>query len=99
MFAKVIAIDNKTTGESPLQSQIAGISISLHTEKGYYIPLSHLDSKCVSSEDAIATLNKLFDNEKKVAVFHEAKFDLHFLKLFSINANLNILYPHLTYFF
>jgi DNA polymerase I len=84
MFAKVIAIDIKTTGESPLQSQIAGISISLHTEKGYYIPLSHLDSKCVSSEDAIATLNKLFDNEKKVAVFHEAKFDLHFLNRIGI---------------
>jgi len=63
-----VALDSETTGLYPRDGHMIGISLSFDGKKGAYI-----DSNCID-ERAEHLLQLLFD--KKIVVFHNAKFDV-----------------------
>jgi DNA polymerase I-like protein with 3'-5' exonuclease and polymerase domains len=69
---KKIGVDTETTSFYPRKGYILGISISHHTNIGAYISTDCIDDTC---EDL---LQELFN--KCITVFHNGKFDIHFLE-------------------
>lgn len=67
-----IGLDSETTGLYPRNGYILGISLSYERDHGAYI-----DSNCIDDE-ASALFQELFN--KKTVVFHNAKFDLAFMR-------------------
>jgi DNA polymerase I len=73
--ADIIALDTETTGASPLQDALVGMSFAVNTEETYYLPLAHLQGKQVDKAAALAALKPILENTKKSFVMHNAKFD------------------------
>ena len=67
-----IALDSETTGLYPRDGYMLGISLSFDGECGAYI-----DTDCFD-EETERLLQELFD--KKIVVFHNAKFDMAFFE-------------------
>ena len=67
-----IGLDSETTGLYPRNGYVLGISLSYERDHGAYI-----DSNCIDDE-ASELFQELFN--KKIVVFHNAKFDLAFMK-------------------
>ena len=67
-----VAVDTETTGLYPRNGHVLGISMSYEKDHGAYI-----DTDCVD-EKAEHLMQLLFD--KKIVVFHNAKFDLAMLE-------------------
>jgi len=67
-----IALDSETTGLYPRDGYMLGISLSYERDKGAYI-----DTECFD-ETTEQLLQELFD--KKIVVFHNAKFDMAFFE-------------------
>ena len=68
---KFIALDSETTALYPRDGYVLGVSLSYEKDHGAYI-----DSNCITDE-ASALFQELFN--KKIVIFHNAKFDLAFL--------------------
>ena len=72
---KTIAIDTETTGLNPMTAKLCGISISVGTGDGSYIPTlcpeEHLEQEVV-----IEALRPLLENDKIAKVGHNIKYDL-----------------------
>jgi DNA polymerase I-like protein with 3'-5' exonuclease and polymerase domains len=67
-----VALDSETTGLYPRDGHILGLSLSYEADRGAYI-----DTECLD-EESERLLQELFD--KKIVVFHNAKFDLAFFE-------------------
>src|SRR5210317_118280 len=67
-----IALDSETTGLYPRNGHMLGISLSYNWASGAYI-----DTDCFD-DDTERLLQELFD--KKIVVFHNAKFDMAFFE-------------------
>jgi DNA polymerase I-like protein with 3'-5' exonuclease and polymerase domains len=67
-----IALDSETTGLYPRDGYMLGISLSYQPDQGVYI-----DTQCFD-EETERLLQELF--EKKIVVFHNAKFDVAFFE-------------------
>jgi len=67
-----IALDSETTGLYPRNGHMLGISLSYNGASGAYI-----DTDCFD-DDTERLLQELFD--KKIVVFHNAKFDMAFFE-------------------
>ena len=67
-----IGLDSETTALYPRDGYVLGISLSYERDHGAYI-----DSDCIDDE-ASELFQELFN--KKIVVFHNAKFDLAFMK-------------------
>ena len=67
-----VALDSETTGLYPRDGHMIGISLSYKPDSGVYI-----DTDCCD-EKTEELLQKLFD--KKIVVFHNAKFDIGFFE-------------------
>ena len=67
-----VALDSETTGLYPRDGHMIGISLSYKPDSGVYIDTDCFDEK---TEEL---LQKLFD--KKIVVFHNAKFDIAFFE-------------------
>ena len=67
-----VGLDSETTGLYPRDGHMLGMSISYEKDHGAYI-----DTECVD-EKAEQMLQELFD--KKIIIFHNAKFDLAFFE-------------------
>jgi len=67
-----IGLDSETTGLYPRNGYVLGVSLSYERDHGAYI-----DSDCIDDE-ASALFQELFN--KKTVVFHNAKFDLAFMR-------------------
>ena len=67
-----VALDSETTGLYPRDGYMLGISLSYQRDKGVYINTECFDEK---TEEL---LQQLFD--KKIVVFHNAKFDVAFFQ-------------------
>ena len=67
-----VALDSETTGLYPRDGHMIGISLSYKPDSGVYI-----DTDCFD-ERTEELLQKLFD--KKIVVFHNAKFDIAFFE-------------------
>ena len=67
-----IALDSETTGLYPRDGYVLGLSLAYDDKKGAYI-----DTECFD-EETERLLQELFD--KKIVIFHNAKFDLAFFE-------------------
>ena len=67
-----IALDSETTGLYPRDGHMLGLSLSYERDRGAYI-----DTECLD-EESERLLQELFN--KKIVVFHNAKFDLAFFE-------------------
>lgn len=67
-----IGLDSETTALYPRDGYVLGVSLSYERDHGAYI-----DSDCIDDE-ASELFQELFN--KKIVVFHNAKFDLAFMK-------------------
>ena len=67
-----VALDSETTGLWPRDGHMLGISLAYDDKKGAYI-----DTNCFD-ETTESLLQELFD--KKIVVFHNAKFDIAFFE-------------------
>ncbi|MBP7688327.1 MAG: DNA polymerase I [Thermoflexales bacterium] len=74
--APIIAFDTETTSTDPLLSNLVGISLSVREGEGYYIPVGHAEGQQLSLATVTAALQKLFADEAKPKVAHNAKFDM-----------------------
>ena len=76
-----IALDSETTGLYPRDGHMLGLSMSYEQDRGAYI-----DTECLD-EESERLLQELFN--KKIVVFHNAKFDLAFFEY-----HFNFEFPH-----
>ena len=74
--AKLIAVDTETTHIRPMWAQLAGVSVSIESGEGYYIPTrapegdKHLDEKTV-----IDALRPILEDPKIAKVGQNIKYD------------------------
>lgn len=69
---KFIGLDSETTALYPRNGYVLGVSLSYEKDHGAYIAADCID------EEASAMFQELFN--KKIVVFHNAKFDLPFMR-------------------
>jgi|TARA_R110000744_G_scaffold7005_3_gene24104 DNA polymerase I-like protein with 3'-5' exonuclease and polymerase domains len=67
-----VALDSETTALWPRDGHMLGLSLSYEADRGAYI-----DTECLD-EESERLLQELFD--KKIVVFHNAKFDIAFFE-------------------
>jgi DNA polymerase I len=79
--ASIIAFDTETTGLSPRQSLLCGISFSTRVGSGWYVPVrsprpeEHLDERTV-----LDALRPILEDASKAKCGHNVKFDLLVLR-------------------
>lgn len=82
---KIVAIDLETTGFSWLNDQIVGISFAIDSNV-FYVPFLHQNlffqriENQLNFFDVEKNLKLILQDNKILKIFHNAKFDLHFLK-------------------
>ena len=77
---KVTVWDTETNGLNFLVNQIVGFSVSWGKNNCYYIPIRHeTDEKQLRIDQIINDLKELFQNKDHSTVWHNFKFDGHFL--------------------
>ena len=82
--ASTIAIDLETSGFDWMNGYVVGIALSHAPEQAVYVPISHPDIS-LSSEDVLARLKPVLEDPSKTYVFHNAKFDVRFFRMFGVN--------------
>ena len=86
--AKAFAFDTETTGLSPMQAQLVGISLALAPGEAYYIPVGHtgmMQSAQLPLNLVVEKLKPIFADGTKVKIAHNAKFDMEVLAEVDIN--------------
>ncbi len=79
--ANSLSLDTETTGTDPMDCHLVGISLSIETGMGYYIPVGHLTGEPqLDLEKVRQSLNPLFLREDIVKVGHNIKYDLIVLR-------------------
>jgi len=84
-LASKIALDTETSGLRIYDAgfEVAGLSISVDTYRGWYVPLSHKAGKQLDREKTCRILNHALKNKKYV--MHNASFDRRVLKKVGIS--------------
>ncbi len=80
---ETIAADLETTGLNFLKDKIMTVAITTQ-EETWVIPVDHKDSPFIGDEDVLQALRLIFENPKNKKVFHNAKFDMKFLRNYNI---------------
>lgn len=70
------AFDTETTGLDPMENEIIGISFCMQAGKAYYLPLM---KEFLKIEEVLAFLQLIFENEEKLKIAHNFKFDYRML--------------------
>lgn len=84
--AEDLAIDVETTSLEPRRANLVGLSIATSLEKGWYIPLNHLDSEGnrldgqLAEERVKQILSPYLLSDKVLKIGHNLKYDLSVLK-------------------
>lgn len=73
--AKMIAVDTETTSVDPTLAELVGISISLQSGQGYYIPVGHHTGEQLSLDEVITALAPSLQNAGIEKVGHNIKYD------------------------
>jgi DNA polymerase I len=74
--ADVIAFDTETTSTDPMQAELVGISLSVQTGQGYYIPVGHqTDAPQLPIETVMEALRPAMTNPAIEKVGHNLKYD------------------------
>jgi uracil-DNA glycosylase family 4 len=77
-----IACDIETTGLNFLRDKILTVAISSR-EKNWVVPVEHKEGN-LDLNDVLAALRTVLQNPRNKKVFHNAKFDLKFLKRYNV---------------
>jgi DNA polymerase-1 len=81
MTRQYLCWDTETEGFDWTVKRIVGFSISWGAANSYYIPIRHdTDEKQLKIEDILDDLKAVLGRKDLVTIWHNAKFDLHFLK-------------------
>ncbi len=75
----VFAFDTETTGLNIISDKPIGISFSTEHGKGYYVPLIKENLFDLNPSDVISGVKKYFEDDKKLKVAHNIKFDYQML--------------------
>lgn len=74
--APIIAFDTETTSTDPMRADLVGISLSVRSGQGYYIPLAHADAeKQLPLKKVIEALRPAMTDPGKPKVGHNLKYD------------------------
>lgn len=79
MDADLFSIDLETTGLDPRRDRILGIAVAVSDKKAWYFDVASGDG--MSLADLLSALKPIMVDVDKVAVLHNAKFDLKFLQM------------------
>lgn len=86
--AKLVALDTETTSLNYLQAKLVGISLSVESGEGFYIPVGH-DYEDVPQQLPIdwvlEQLSKDLFNTDKIIIGHNLKYDLGVLANYNIS--------------
>lgn len=81
----VIAFDTETTSLNAVAAELVGISMSLVSGSGVYIPLNHREATPqLPMDDVLAQLHPLLTNPAILKVGHNLKYDLVVLKKYQV---------------
>lgn len=76
----VTANDLETSGLNPFQHEIIGFVFSWGAANSYYVPIGHrTNEKQLHFEDIKDDLLAFYSDPNRTTVWHNSKFDLHFL--------------------
>lgn len=78
---KEICFDSETTGIDPNQAKLVGLSFSITATEGWYVPCPDDDT---AVNKIFQTLKPLFDDEKKLWIGQNIKYDMLMLKWYGI---------------
>lgn len=84
---KKFVLDTETTGLDPLQAELVGISLSVETGKGAYIPLAHDYEGAptqLSREEVLEELKPLLADPTLTMIGQHIKYDLHILARYDL---------------
>lgn len=81
--ASIFAFDTETTGLSPIDDDLVGISFAVGDE-AFYVPVGHTGSDQLPVERIVPDLRSIFCSEAKIKIAHNAKFDLLILRKYGI---------------
>ena len=88
--SSVISFDLETTGIDPMVAEIVGISISINTDEGFYIPIlfpNNLDTEIVPKIDytnIYERIEPIFDCSKVCYIGQNIKYDMLILRRYGI---------------
>jgi len=80
--AKEISFDTETTGIDANDAELVGLSFSIEKSKGWYVPVPAGDVN--GTKAVLQRFQSLFDNENKVWIGHNIKYDLLILKWYGV---------------
>lgn len=75
--AGACAVDTETTSLSSLDARMVGMSISIRSHQGWYIPFAHNEGKNCSLEEARPLLSRVLETESIAKCAHNFKYDIH----------------------
>jgi DNA polymerase-1 len=75
--AEQISFDTETTSTDQMQAELVGISLAVDQQRGYYLPVGHLQNggKQLPKSEIIEALRDAFENPKIQKVGHNIKYD------------------------
>ncbi|NDY95042.1 DNA polymerase I [Wenzhouxiangella limi] len=79
--AELVAFDTETTSLEPLDADLVGFAFATEPDRGWYLPLAHLDQDTeFSAQEAIDACKPWLEDPKKAKVGQHLKYDLNVLK-------------------
>ncbi|MGD9108543.1 MAG: 5'-3' exonuclease H3TH domain-containing protein, partial [Gammaproteobacteria bacterium] len=84
----LIAFDTETTDLNYMKAEIVGLSFAVKPHEAYYIPLAHDyagASKQLNREEVLQKLKPIFEDNKKLKVGQNLKYDQEVLANYDIN--------------
>jgi len=83
-ISKEFAFDTETTGRNPMMASLVGMSLCLHEDKAYYIPVGHVESLMsetmqMRKEEAFHVLGAVFQDDGISKIGHNLKYDIMML--------------------
>ncbi|GAA5093850.1 DNA polymerase I [Wohlfahrtiimonas larvae] len=85
-----LSIDTETDGLDFMQAKLVGISLSIATGEGVYIPVQHdllVAPEQLALQDVITRLKPILENSDIAKVGQNLKFDWHILQRYGITLN------------
>jgi DNA polymerase-1 len=83
---KSVAFDTETTGVSPMEANLVGISFCFKENEAYYLPVP---ASKIEAEKILQKFKNFFENEEIEKVGQNIKFDVLMLKNYGIEVNGN----------
>jgi DNA polymerase-1 len=77
-----ISFDTDTTGIDPNDAQLVGLSFSIRSHQGWYVPVPCDD--VAATKNILSRFSALFNDEAKTWIGHNIKYDLLMLKWYGV---------------